>query len=333
MTFGRTQDRGAPHVSVIIPVRNRRTLLRDALDALDAQSYRDFEVIVVDDGSDDGSDREAAEHPVAGRPVTVLNTGGTGAVGARLVGVAKSEAELLAFTDSDCVPAPEWLSSAVARIDAGAELVHGQTRPARRVRPLERSMQEIDYGLFPTCNLVMTRSAYDRVGGFDSAAGERWRFRRSKRAAGLGFGEDTVLGWAIARSGRAEYVDDMVVHHHVFPPDLRETLGRSWQMGAFPALVREVPELRRTLVRHGVLWGSRSRVPLYATIAALMTRRGGVVGFAATWWILHRYRRSVRKRGLNCVQEVLAVPPQLLVDVVQAAALTTGSLRARTLLL
>jgi len=322
-----------PRVSVIIPVRDRRALLRDALDALDAQTYRDFEVIVVDDGSEDGSDREAVAKPIAGRSVTLLRSGGAGAVGARLLGVAESCAELLAFTDSDCVPAPRWLASAVAAVDDGAELVHGPTMPARRVRPLERSMQEVDYGLFPTCNIVVRRSSYDRAGGFDSSAGERWRFRRSDRAAGLGFGEDTVLGWAIARTGRVEFVEDMLVHHHVFPPDLRETLGRSWQMGAFPALVREVPELRRTLVRRGVLWGTRSRVPLYVTLAAILTRRAGLVGGAATWWVLHRYRRSVRKRGLAPLDEALAVPPQLLIDVVQAAALTSGSVRARTLLL
>lgn len=333
MSPAQPNEERRPRVSVVIPVRNRRELLRSALGALDVQTYRDFEVIVVDDGSDDGSDREAGTSTVAGRPVTVLHSGGAGAVGARLVGVAHSETDLLAFTDSDCVPAPGWLAAAVQRIDDGAELVHGPTMPARRVRPLERSMQEVDYGLFPTCNVVVTRAAYERVGGFDAGAGDRWRFRRSVRAAGLGFGEDTVLGWAIARTGRADFVEDMLVHHHVFPPDLRETLGRSWQMGAFPALLREVPELRRTLVHHRVLWGSRSRVPLYVTVAAIATRQRGLVGIAATWWVLHRYRRSVRKRGLPPVQEALAVPPQLLIDVVQAAALASGSVRARTLLL
>ena len=48
-----------PSVSVIVPVRNRHALLRRLLDALAVQTYTDFEVLVVDDGSSDGTLQEA----------------------------------------------------------------------------------------------------------------------------------------------------------------------------------------------------------------------------------------------------------------------------------
>jgi glycosyltransferase involved in cell wall biosynthesis len=322
-----------PSVAVIVPVRDRRDLLRELLDALDRQEHRDFEVVVVDDGSTDGSDAEAVARPVAGRPVALVRSGGQGAVAARRLGVASTGAEVLAFTDSDCAPAPGWLAAAMRHVERGAELVHGRTLPARRMLPLERSVTEVDFGLFPTCNLVVTRAAYDAVGGFDPAAGSRWRFRPSERARGLGFGEDTLFGWSIARHMPAVYEADMLVHHHVFPPDLADWVSRSWLMGAFPALVREVPELRRTLVRNRVQWGRRSRVPVYATALATLTRRPLLVGLAAGWWVLHRYRWSVRGSGLPLPAQLRLLPPQLLLDVIQAAALLAGSARARTLLL
>lgn len=322
-----------PEVTVVIPAFNRRDLLSRTLSALDAQSFRDFEVLVVDDGSTDGADDEAAAAVVAGRPVRALRNAGRGAVAGRLTGVAASSAPILAFTDSDCEPDPGWLAAAVEQLRGDAHLVCGPTVPARPVRPLERSVNERDGGLFPTCNLAVRRSTYEAVGGFDGAAGDRWGFRASGRAKGLGFGEDTLFGWAVARAHPTAYDERMLVHHHVFPADLREWLGRSWQVAAFPAIVREVPELRRTMVRHGALFTHRSRVPLYATVAALATRQPALVAAALAWWVTHRFRRTLRRAPLTIPERVQALPAELLLDVVQAAALLSGSAKARTLLL
>lgn len=318
---------------MIVPVRNRRELLAATLRALDAQTATDFEVIVVDDGSTDGADELAAAAVVAGRPVVLGRSGGAGAVAARTAGVALASAPLLAFTDSDCEPAPDWLAEALAALDDGAALVHGPTQPARPVRPLERSVSERDGGLFPTCNIAVRRDVFESVGGFDVAAAARWRFRPSGRARGLGFGEDTLFGWKVARTQPVRFVPGMVVRHHVFPPDLRDWLSRSVQAAAFPALVREVPELRRTMVHHGVLFTHRSRVPVYATAVAVATRRPSLIAGTTAWWALHRYRHTVRPTDLTRRAKVRALPAQMLLDAVQAGALVVGSTRARTLLL
>ena len=155
----------------------------------------------------------------------------------------------------------------------------------------------------------------------------------SNRAKGLGFGEDTLFGWAVARAHPVAYDERMLVRHHVFPADFREWLGRSWQVAAFPAIVREVPELRRTMVRHGVLFTHRSRVPLYVTVAALATRQPLLIGAALTWWVTHRFRHTLRRAPIPIPQRFTALPAQLVLDVVHAGALVSGSVRARTLLL
>lgn len=322
-----------PLVSVIIPVKDRRDLLQRALAALDAQLFDDFEVIVVDDGSTDGADDLAAAATVHGKPVRLLRNTGRGAVSARQTGVLASTAPLLAFTDSDCEPDPAWLATAVEHLHGGADLAYGRTMPARPVGPLERSVNEADGGLFPTCNLAVRRATYDEVGGFDGGAAGRWGFRSSPRAQGLGFGEDTLFGWAVARTHPVAYDERMLVRHHVFPSDFKEWLGRSWQVAAFPAIVREVPELRRTMVRHRVLFTHRSRVPLYATLAALVTRQPVLVVGAATWWITHRFRHTLLHAPIPIRRRLTALPSQLVLDVVHATALVSGSARARTLLL
>lgn len=319
----------SPRVSVVVPVHNRRDLLAVVLDALDEQTYDDFEVIVVDDGSSDGAGDLAAMTLVHGRPVRVIRQEQQGAVAARITGVAASEAEILAFTDSDCRPLSDWLSAGIAAIDRGADVVHGVIHPERPVLPLERSVWQENDGLYATANVFYRRSAFDAVGGFDAGAASRWGFRITPRARGLGFGEDTLLGWKVARRGVSIYEESAEVLHHVFHADFREWLSRSWQMGAFPWLLREVPEIKGTFLRRGILFGPRTRVPAYATIGALTTRRPRLVAVAAGWWAWTRFR-EVRHAPLPWRRRLMLVPMEMATDVVACVSLTAGSVQART---
>lgn len=321
----------APRVSVVVPVRNRRDLLQGLLASLDAQTYEDFEVIVVDDGSDDGSGEVALARTVRGRPVRVIRRQAEGAVAARVAGVAASETELLAFTDSDCRPEPGWLAHAVAALAEGSDMVHGLTRPARPLGPLERSLYQADDGLFASCNVLYRRSAYDSAGGFDGRAADRLGFRHTARARGLGFGEDTLLGWRVAHAGAVRYAPGAVVQHHVFPPDFVEWVHRCWMAAAFPALIREVPELRPRFVKRRVLFHNARRVPLYTTAALALTGRSRLAAVAAGWWAASRL--GGRRAPGDWPRRLAAVPAEMALDVVTAAALVAGSARARRVLL
>jgi glycosyltransferase involved in cell wall biosynthesis len=321
----------SPRVSVVVPVRDRRDLLRELLDGLAAQTYDDFEVVVVDDGSSDGSAEEAEADAAAGRPVRVLRRTGEGAVRARQHGVAEARGEILAFTDSDCVPDPTWLAAGVAAVDDGAAVVQGHTRSARRRRPLERSLWVEDDGLYPTCNVFYRRDVFDRAGGFDGDLGARYGFRAGGRARGLGFGEDTLLGWRARRLGGAAYAPDAVVAHHVFPPDVRDQLSRTMQAGAFPGLVREVPELRSTLLTRRVFLGT-SRLPLYAALVAAVSRRRLGAAALAGWWA-YRHWKAISRLEPSRRARLQALPIVLATDALTAAALVGGSVRSRSVVL
>ncbi|MHB8464501.1 MAG: glycosyltransferase family 2 protein [Acidimicrobiales bacterium] len=320
-------------VSVIIPVRDRHDLLVACLDGLGAQTYQAFEVVVVDDGSTDGSAEAAGAHECGAHTVRVVRLGrARGAVAARVAGVAAAAGEILAFTDSDCVPAPSWLERLVAAVDAGADVVQGRTEPTRPPRPLERTVWGVhDDGLFATCNVAYRRSAYDRAGGFDVGASDRLGYRFGGRAQGLGFGEDTILGWRVRRTGTARFEPDAVVRHHVFPADGHELLSRSLQAGAFPALVREVPELRSTLL-DGRLFLGTTRLPLYAAAGlALLGRRRVALG-PLIIWLLGHWRR-LRTSEPDPHRRLIALAATCGMDVVEAAALLAGSASSRTLVM
>jgi glycosyltransferase involved in cell wall biosynthesis len=320
-----------PKVSVVVPFRDRRPLVARLLDGLEAQSYDDFEVILVDDGSTDGAADEAAGRVIGRRPVEVIRREGGGAVAARTAGVAAASGSILAFTDSDCVPDPGWLAAGVAAVERGADVVQGHTHPERRRAPLERSLWVDDNGLYPTCNVFYRREAFDRAGGFDVELAGRYGFRPGERAKGLGFGEDTLLGWRVRRAGTAAYEPAAVVAHHVFPPDLRDQLSRTLQGAAFPTMVAEVPELRDTLLQHRFLLGP-GRPPLYAAAVAVAARRPRLAGaFAAVWVVGHW--RGCRRNEPSLKRCLKAMPVLLATDAVLAGALVAGSVRARTVVL
>jgi hypothetical protein len=308
-------------------------MLGELLAGLDKQTYRPFEVLVIDDGSTDGSGSVAQSAAVADHPVRVLTHAASGALESRRVGVEKAQGSLLAFIDSDCVPDQRWLESAVAAVTEGADMVHGSTRPMRPLRPLERSVASGTEGLFPTCNVVYTRDLYDRLGGFDELAAQRWRFRPGQRAQGLGFGEDTLLGWRAVRSGAdVRYAPAAVVEHQVFAPDFGDLVSRTAQVAAFPAMIKEIPELRRTLVRHRVFLGDLTRVPLYLTLAAVALRRPLLTRSALVCWIAlraHRLRRSPHPT----LPLLPWLPAEMAMDAATAGALVLGSVRSRTLVL
>lgn len=103
-------------VSVIVPTHNGAEMLAECLDALGRQTYRDFETIVVDDASTDGTEAWLSRLPDI---VTLRMPGskGHGFVAACNLGLAKARGETLVLLNNDAVPDPEWLSELIGGLD------------------------------------------------------------------------------------------------------------------------------------------------------------------------------------------------------------------------
>jgi len=304
-----TRPAEAPSVEVVVPVLDNAPGASRCLAALAGQTYprERWTVTLVDDGS---------APPLAGRllvpaaglpPWRVLrldsNLGPACARNAALAAPPDGPpADLVAFTDSDCVPAPEWLwELAGALEDAGLDAVGGRVLGLRRDRwlaryegecaslnlgprggPVGRPGDRLAY--LPACNLAVRRSALRAVGGF---------------VPGLRMGEDVDLSWRLQERGfRLHYVPACAVRHAYrdrIGPFLRRKAAygatEDWLLrrhpGRLPARPPRLPGVVLGLAALGTALGPAE------TAAALIVGAGLLAGEAAR----HAWRNRAALRA------------------------------------
>lgn len=307
-------------LSVIVPARNAAATLGVTLAALAAQDVDEpFEVIVVNDGSTDGTAAVAGAARLAPR---VIASTGAGAAAARNTGARESTGPLLAFTDADCEPAPGWLRAGMRALQS-ADLVQGRVEPARRLQaPFERTLDVRRLtGLYESANVFVRRDVFERVGGF-----EQWLGGRSERP----FGEDSLFGWRAHRAGaRIVFAADAVVHHAVFPGTWRDLVRERWRLRYFPPLVALVPELRDHLVSRWFVAHRTAKYDLAIAGVVVAARSGRTLALAAVVpyaRFTYGYARLWGRRRTPLVFLALVAS-----DTVGAGALVLGSARAQTL--
>src|SRR2546428_4652348 len=111
-----------PAVRVVIPIYNGERYLREALESVFAQTYRDYEVICVNDGSTDGSPAVLREY---GTRVTVVQQANAGQGAARNTGARHAAGRYIAFLDQDDRWYPHKLEHQVAVLEAGPDAAFG----------------------------------------------------------------------------------------------------------------------------------------------------------------------------------------------------------------
>ena len=109
-------------ISIIIPVYNVKKYLRECLDSILAQSYKDFEIILVDDGSTDSSGNICDEYSMKYENIKVLHKNNNGLSSARNAGLDIAQGEYILFIDSDDVVSPIMLETLIAHV-AGYDIV------------------------------------------------------------------------------------------------------------------------------------------------------------------------------------------------------------------
>jgi len=207
-----------PKISVVIPTRNRPTALRRCLEALAESTLdpRSFEVIVVEDGSDQPLTSEISA--VRGKlALSVLHQEHRGPAAARNHGRARAAAPMLAFTDDDCRPSPDWLPAILSSAaEAPTAMIGGATLNAVHtsifseasqllIRYLYEAYQQPSGqpNFFTSNNLAVRAAALEELGGFNE---------RFPRAAG----EDRELCWRWCNERRPMLFapDATVMHYH-----------------------------------------------------------------------------------------------------------------------
>ena len=190
-----------PFFSVIVCIRNGRNRIANCLEALEQMPGAGHEVLVVDDGSSDGTaDFVATNFPQV--RLLRLAAGGLGA--ARNAGAAAATGDIYAFTDDDCEPDREWLARLRRVFVEGRFAAAGGPNLPPRPRswreavvcaapgaPSHVLLDDEEAEHLPGCNLAVTRSAFEAIGGFDPVfhtAGDDVDFCWRLRDAGFRLG-------------------------------------------------------------------------------------------------------------------------------------------------
>ena len=269
--------------SVVVPTRDRPEKLRRCLRALDRQ----FEVVVVDDGS---TARELVAEIVHKAGAELVRLEGWGPAAARNAGVLATTGEVVCFTDDDCEPRDGWVEALAGPIVAGkAECAAGRTVVGEDASAADRAWQAIaDHlqrwatdrgspspGFAPTCNLACSRQLLEDLPfdeSFPTAAGEDRDW--STRAA--------------ARNSAPIFVPSALVTHH---PDLTATtfLRQQYRYGQGATRYRAAaangerrlgpPSFYTGLLRMGFAAGAGAGTLVFAaqlaTAAGALAERGG----------------------------------------------------------
>ncbi|UYM04634.1 glycosyltransferase family 2 protein [Solicola gregarius] len=134
---GTPQVRRRPHLSVVVPAYNVERYLAECLDSILAQSYEPLDVVIVDDGSTDGTATIARTYADTYPNVRLVPTPNHGLGAARNRGVAESAGELIAFADSDDTVVAGAYDELVGALEAVGVRLRGRVDAAVR-RPRVR---------------------------------------------------------------------------------------------------------------------------------------------------------------------------------------------------
>ena len=210
-----------PKVSIVIPTHNRAAILRRAIVSVLDQTFKDFEVVIADDASVDGT-CETVQSIGDRRIKYVRHSDNRGVSAARNSAIANAAGEYIAFLDDDDEWLPDKLRHQIDHIDTlgrnvGAiscgnyEVETSTNRVLAEIRPsLKGEIFEnlLTQGFFSRTSTVLVRaSCFQRVGVFDTA------FR---------YGEDFDMWLRIAREYAFDYVAKPLVRVYLQPSGLTQ---------------------------------------------------------------------------------------------------------------
>jgi GT2 family glycosyltransferase len=284
----------AMKISVVIPTYRRPELLLRCIDALKKQVFlkHDFEIIVISDGADEltanvinsmTSVENLRYFPLAKK---------MGPAAARNLGWKISCAELIAFTDDDCIPDVDWLSNywdAYLTMNLKVCAFTGRTIvPIPKIpTDYELNISNLETAEFITANCACTKTALKKVDGFDENFTMAWR-------------EDSDIQFRFELSGiPIIQVKNAVVTH----PVRKATWGvsiKEERKGIFNALLfRKFPSLYRSKIESTPPWHYYAIVLLLLTIViSLAANLFWLAATAFVGWLLitgwFTYRRLSR---------------------------------------
>lgn len=234
--------RGAtPPLSVVMPVRNGLPFLHESLASLGAQSFADFELVIGDDGSSDGSEEVLRDYAARDSRVRLLRRDGgrSGHAGVGNWVFSEARASLVARLDADDLSYPDRLRRQVELFESEPDvqlvgtLFDAVDGKGRRIRPVDRwrLLRNATFAPFPHSSIMIRREAFQRAGGYRAPA-DSW--------------EDLDLYLRVTRLGRILVVPEVLttLRHAPVSDRLREDSRR--MEAVFHRMYQCIDEYRRS---------------------------------------------------------------------------------------
>jgi glycosyltransferase involved in cell wall biosynthesis len=272
-----------PQISVVIATHERPDLLFRCVDAILVQTLppAQFEIVIVDDGSSRAS-RERLLAEVAARRTRrraptlrfLWLPDNRGPAAARNCGILAARGGVIAFTDDDTMPLPDWLECGLDAIRQGADAVAGAIDVPLPAVPTdyERDAAGLSNAGFVTANCFVRRDLLCAIGGFDERFRYAWR-------------EDTDLCFRLRASGaivRASHAARVV--HPVRPAGWGVSLRQQRKVMFDALLYKKFPQGYRRYVRARPPWDYYAAVG--AGLCAVVNAVAGFVPLATTSFIV-----------------------------------------------
>jgi glycosyltransferase involved in cell wall biosynthesis len=210
-----------PYFSIIIPTYNRASIVKRAIDAVLQQSFHDFEVIVVDDGSTD--DTQEILQSIIDSRISLVYQSNKGVCAARNTGASKATGKYLLFYDSDDILLPSALSDFKnANNDNNADLLFGDVEkrnlPKKEttiIRSLNPYGNNKGTGLYLAGSFCILKSFFEKIGGYDEriAFGENTelRFRIDLQKPQKAFTQTIVLIYEASTDGGSTNLTNKII--------------------------------------------------------------------------------------------------------------------------
>lgn len=232
-----------PPLCVVIPTYNRPALLARLLESLAGQDVPadQFDVLVVSDGSTDHTDAYLESFCQSHPNFRWLVQKNQGPAAARNFGLAQTMSDYVAFTDDDCLAAPDWVRETLKRFYEHPDILgmEGKTVTNHEQRTPFTHYVEGNGACYASCNVAYRRQALIELGGFDT------RFYYGN--------EDVDLAWRMMQRGPVVFNERMVIVHPPVPRSFFKFIRHPETYGVEIILYQNHPERYLQTKKHNPL--------------------------------------------------------------------------------
>lgn len=286
-----------PEASVIIPAYNAQKHIAECLLSLKGQTFKDFEVIVVDDGSCDQTPEVAASYA---KVVRLAKKTGVGS--ARNAGAREAKAEVLVFTDADVVLPKEWLFNILEDMRARkVKCVGGPYRGSlgnsfmEKFAYLELAHRRKDMPEFVTTivanNFALSRDVFFEFGGFP----EKFKC------------EDLRLSFQISKKYPIYWDRANGVYHH-FKASLKDYLNQQYYFGRDTVWsYYQYPEMLKSQTHQGRLLYWETLFMFFLFVSLLLRPKFAIIFSLLILIINFKFLLFLKKEGLSLPKSYLVI--------------------------